>query len=189
MKTRLDQLTIAEFVELMCEDTSVLLEPNENAEPKELTKVIRDILFEYKQISDPAGVGAYISQSEKYVKAKMSIMLFTMCANLIAMKRHSMVNEILGEYLPAFRKMSAKRLENEVKSRLAKAKKEVEEKEQEVKQGEIDIRRQFDEQTAALMAYFKFQIDTSTMKATIYAHLVYRYGAEMKAKIAALKKH
>lgn len=188
MKTKLEQLTMAEFIELMCGNTDVLLGKHEMGNEHNLTIATRDILYEYKAISDPAGVGAFISQTEKYIKARMSVILYTMCENLIAIKRHDMVNEILGEYIKSFRTMPAKRLENEVRSRLAKAKKSVADHEKESAVPDVDLRNQFGEQVAALMAYYKFQIDIDTMKASIYAHLVCRYNKEMKAKIAALKK-
>ena len=50
------------------------------------------------------------------------------------------------------------------------------------------IRAQFDAQTAAIMAHFKFQIDPATIKATLYANLVARHNREIKAQMAALKK-
>jgi hypothetical protein len=188
MKTKLEQLTMAQFIDLMCGDTSVLLDKHEMCNEQKITLITRDIIYEYKAISDPAGVGAFISLTEKYIKAKMSVILFSMCQNLIAIKRHDMVNEILAEYISSFRTMPTKRLENEVRSRLAKAKQVIAEHEKENDKPEFDIRNQFGEQIAALMAYYKFQIDIGTMKATIYAHLVCRYNREMKAKIASLKK-
>ena len=44
-----------------------------------------------------------------------------------------------------------------------------------------EIRKEFDSQTASLMAFFKFQIDTSSMTASLYAHLVARFQREIKA--------
>jgi hypothetical protein len=87
--------------------------------------------------------------------------------------------------------MPDKRLANEVESRLGKARTLLAQAKKE--KGDVDItpdviRTRFDEQSAALMAYYKFQIDTDTIKATVYAHLVARYHKEMKAKIAAMKR-
>jgi len=79
MKTKLEQLTMAEFIELMCGNTDVLLGKHEMGNEHNLTIATRDILYEYKAISDPAGVEAFISQTEKYIKARMSVILYTMC--------------------------------------------------------------------------------------------------------------
>lgn len=85
--------------------------------------------------------------------------------------------------------MTDQRVVAEVKSRLGRAKRDVAEIEQGKEETpEVNIRREFDEQTAALIAYFKFQIDTETMKAPIYAHLVARYIRDLKVQKAALKK-
>jgi hypothetical protein len=188
MKHKLEQLTMAQFVELMSGNTSVLLEEGEKVDDKALYSAMRDIIYEYKNVSDPAGVGAFLSQSEKYVKARIAVIMYTMCSNLIALKRYDMAREVLSGYIPSMMKMPDKRLENEVKSRLAKAKSTVEEHEQTTLPEETDVHLRFDEQTAALMAYFKFQIDLATVKATVYAFLVARYNKEMKAKLAAIRK-
>ena len=87
--------------------------------------------------------------------------------------------------------MSDQRINAEVTSRLERAKRivaKVEIKEP-TKESDVSIiRKSFDEQTAALMAHFKFQIDISTMKANLYAHLVSRFNREIKAQQAAMKK-
>lgn len=87
--------------------------------------------------------------------------------------------------------MNDQRVTAEIKSRLERAKSTIEKIENESKKdkpGSINFRRVFDTQTAMLMAHFKFQIDTSTMKATVYAHLVDQHNREVKAMRAALKK-
>lgn len=192
MKTKLEQLTISELVTLMCGDTFVLLGKHEIAVPTKIAEATKEILLEYKMLSDPTGYAAYISQTAKYLKAKISAVLFTMCHNLIALKKYKEVREILSSYLPKVRTIDDKRLGNEVESRLGKARSLLAQiKKEEAIEADIGpdvIRTRFDEQSAALMAYYKFQIDTETIKATVYAHLVARYHKEMKAKIAALKK-
>jgi hypothetical protein len=191
MKTKLEELTVAELVTLMCGDSSVLLSKHEFAQETKIVEATKAILLEFKQLSDPAGFAAYISQNNKYVKAKMTHVLFTVCHNLIVMKKYDEVRQILSSYLPQVRKMNDKRLATEVESRLGKANAELAKRKKEVEDVDVTpetIRNNFDEQTAALMAYYKFQIDTSTLKATIYAHLMARYHKEMKAKISAMKK-
>jgi hypothetical protein len=175
----------------MCGDASVLLGKHEIAAPEKIAETTKAILLEYKTVSDPAGYATYITQTAKHLKAQMSTVLFTMCHNLIALKKYNEVREILVSYLPKVRTMPDKRLANEVESRLGKARTLLAQAKKE--KGDVDItpdviRTRFDEQSAALMAYYKFQIDTDTIKATVYAHLVARYHKEMKAKIAAMKR-
>lgn len=191
MKENLEDLTIGQFVELVCGDTSVLLKKHEKVSPAKLTIAMRNIVFEYRDIADLTGVKSYLSEIDELIKAKISVVIFTMCNNLVILKEYTRAREVMTEYGIKADSMNDLRVEAEVKSRLGRAKNTVTRIEIENQNETIEtfnIRRAFDEQTAALMAYFKFQIDTSTMKATIYAHLVARHNKEIKAQMAAIKK-
>ena len=111
-----------------------------------------------------------------------------MCRNLIEFKGFAQVREVLSVYGINAQNMAEQRISAEVDSRLERAKRKLEESDSEDNSKDLspeEIRRQFDEQTATLMAYFKFQIDDSTMKANIYAHLIARFNMEIKAQISA----
>ena len=190
MIEKLEQLTIGQFVDLICGDTSVLTGKLEKVSPTRLAIVMRNIVFEYKEIADMSGVRTYLSEIEELIKAKMYTVVYSMCSNLIELKEYERAREVLIECGINARTMSESRLSAEVKSNLERAKYNVAkiEKQQEADRREdINIRREFDAQTAALMAYFKFQIDMSTMKASLYAHLIARHNAEVKAQLAAMK--
>lgn len=191
MIEKLEQLTVAQFVDLICGDTTVLLGKREVAVPAKLTDMARNIVLEYRMIADEAGAKAYLSYAEELVKAKIEVTIYTICNNLAKLGEHGRVREVLIEYGINAESMIDQRVTAEVKSRLERAKNSVEKLEKEAeseveKQG--DIRTEFDAQTAQLMAYYKFQIDTATMKATVYAHLVARHNREIKAQLAAMKK-
>lgn len=191
MKDTLDQLTIGQFIDLVCGDTSVLTDKREVVSQTKLAVVMRNIVFEYKEIADLSGVKSYLSDIEELIKTKIAVVVFTMCQNLVVLNEFARVRDVLVEYGVDANSKSDQRITAEVRSRLERAKSDVAKIESERKQDEMgtaNIRRMFDEQTAALMAYFKFQIDTSTMKATIYAHLVARHNREIKTKLAAMKK-
>lgn len=189
MKTTLAELTAAQFVDLICGDTSVLFSKNEIPKPEKLAHVLREIVMEYKSIVDPGAMKGYLMRQEELMKAKMSIVLFTICKNLIVLQQPERAREVLAEHGIGVESMSEERLKIEVKSRLARASKEYEQlRAEESDEEETDIRKQFDEQTAALMAYFKFQIDPTKIKATLYAHLICRHNREIKARLAAIKK-
>lgn len=191
MKETLNQLTIGQFIDLVCGDTTVLLGKHEIVSPNKVTIAMRNIVFEYKEIADLAGVKSYLSYIEELIKAKIAIVVFSMCKNLISLNELDRVREVLLEYGINAKTMTDQRVTAEVKSRLERAKSDVSkienEKDDDMNE-KVNIRRLFDEQTAALMAYFKFQIDTSTMRATVYAHLIARHNREIKAQLAAMKK-
>ncbi len=189
MKKKLEELTVNQFIDLACGDMNVLIGKHEVVSDSRLAETARDIVLEYKGIVDPAGIKSYLSSAEDLVKAKISVVIFKMCRNLIDLNEHDSVREVLIEYGINAASMNDKRVAAEVKSRLERARSTVRKIEDENSRDEsekFDIRREFDAQTAALMAHFKFQIDTSSMKASIYAQLIARHNREIKAQIAAI---
>lgn len=191
MKDKLEHLTINEFIDLVCGEVDVILSKHEIAGEDKKALITRNLIFEYKEIVDPASVKQYLSVAEDMIKARIEMTLFTMCSNLVDLNELERAREVMIVYGINARTMNTQRVAAEVKSRLERAKSKVADLQNE---NDADtptsekIRKQFDEQTAALMAHFKFQIDTTSMKATVYAHLVARHNREIKAKLAALKK-
>lgn len=191
MKDKLEYLSISEFIDLVCGEIDVILSKHEIAGEDKKALITRNLIFEYKEIVDPSSVKQYLSVAEEMIKARIEMTLFTMCSNLVDLNELERAREVMIVYGINARTMNTQRVAAEVKSRLERAKSKVAELQNE---NDADtptsekIRKQFDEQTAALMAYFKFQIDTTSMKATVYAHLVARHNREIKAQIAALKK-
>lgn len=191
MIEKLEQLSIGQFIDLLCGDTSILTSKREIVSEAKVTNAIRNIVFEYKEIADIAGVRNYLSLMDEMIKAKISSTLFSMCNNLVDLGEHDRAREVMIVYGINAKTMNDQRVAAEIKSRLERAKStiaRIEEESNSDKKEESDIRRMFDEQTASMMAYFKFQIDTTTMKATVYAHLVARHNREIKAQLAAMNK-
>lgn len=190
MKTRLDQLTMAEFIELLCGNTSVVMGKHEFPDPKKLERNVRDLILRYQEISDPAGFRIYLSDEEAEVKARMEVVIYTICHGLLAQQKYDEIREIMEECGINAGRMNEQRLSAEVESRLERAKAaltKIEAEKEDKKEAEVDIRAEFDKRTALMMSHFKFQIDTSTMKASVYASLVARLHAEIKAQADALK--
>lgn len=191
MKQKLEELTIGQFVDLICGDASVLLGRHEIASPQRQAAAIRDIVFEYREFSDRAGAQSYLSNIEELIRNKVRMSIFSECLELVRIRKYETARNIMEQLGISVAKMSDERLTAEIKSQLARAK-QAEARAKENSHGPdgdaAEIRRSFDEQTAALIAFFKFQIDTETMKATIYALLVARYNREIKAQLAAMNK-
>lgn len=191
MKEKLDQLTLTHFVDLVCGNTDVLLGKHEIENPNKLTVATRNIVLEYRAIADPGGTGSYFKHVEDWIKAKMNVIIFTMCNNLVSLKQYGRAREVLVECgLPASGWKDG-RVDGTIQAKLAQSQRELEELETEnekVISEREKIRAQFDAQTASLMAHFKFQIDPVTIKATLYANLVARHNREVKAQMAAMKR-
>lgn len=193
MKTKLEELNVDQFVSLLDGDGSVLLNPNESVGQDTLTKTMRNIIFEYKEIADKAGFRSYLREKEDILKTRISIKIFTCCDNLLKLNEYEAVRDILKECGIRISSNKEERLRAEVKSRLNRALNTLKKIDEELRlkaadSKDVNIRHEFDGQTASLMAHYKFQIDTSTMKATIYAQLLARYQRELKAQLAAMKK-
>lgn len=191
MIEKLEQLTIDQFINLICGDSAVLVDKVEKVPQEKVAAAIRNIVFEYRDIADPGGAKKYLSNIEELTKARISSAVFAMCENLIGLNEHERVREVLIEYGINAKSMNNQRVTAEVKSRLERTKRTIKNIENEYRNENhetTDIRREFDAQTAAMMAHFKFHIDTSCMRACVYAHLVARYNREIKAQLAAMKR-
>lgn len=188
MKTRLEELTVSQLVDLMDGKTEVLGKPGNG---EDAARIARDILLEYRAIVDPGAMRTYIADGEESSRAKSSVVIFSVCNFLIGMNRMDEVRAIMEDYGLNTAKWSEKRLAAEMKARLARAQNTLKRIEEEGTEGgkDTDVRRDFDMQTAALMAHFKFQIQPDSMRATLYAHLVARFQRELKAQAEALKKY
>lgn len=191
MKEKLEQLTLSQFVNLVCGDTNVLLGHREIGNHHKLAIATRNIVLEYRSIADPGGTGSYFKHVEDWIKAKINVIIFTMCSNLVALGQYGSAREILAEYGMSASGWTDGRVDGTVQAKLAQSQRELEELETEndkVIAEREKIRAQFDAQTASIMAHFKFQIDPATIKATLYANLVARHNREVKAQKAAMKK-
>ena len=191
MKEKLEQLTLSQFVDLVCGDTSVLLAHHEIGNPNKLAVATRNIVLEYRAIADPGGTGSYFKHVEDWIKAKMNVIIFTMCSNLVSLKQYGRAREVLVDYGLSASGWPDSRVDGPIQANLAQSQRELQDMEVENEKVIAErekIRAQFDAQTASIMAHFKFQVDPATIKATLYANLVARHNREVKAQMAAMKK-
>lgn len=191
MKEKLEQLTLSQFVDLVCGDTGVLLGNLEIGNPNKLAVATRSIVLEYRAIADPGGTSAYFKHVEDRIKAKMNVIIFTMCNNLRSLKQYGRVREVLMEYGLSASGWSDSRIDGTIQAKLEQSQRELYEQEAENEKVNAEhekIRGHFDAQTAEMMAHFKFQIDPDTIKATLYANLVAKHNREVKAQMAAMRK-
>lgn len=192
MKTRLDQLTTAEFIDLVCGNRDVLLGKHEVANPYKLTIALRDIVMEYRSIADPGGNAAYLQRVDAIIKSRLAVTVYSMCQNLVLLEQFERAREVLIAAGHPAESWNDKRIESEVHIHLQKGKRAVEEIDEDEEDGELEkenIRNAFHAMIAAMMAHFKFQIDVSTMMASVFAHLTFRYHAEVKAMQKVMKRH
>lgn len=192
MKTRLDQLTTAEFIDLVCGNKDVILGKHEIPNPYKLTIALRNIVMEYRSIADPGGNSTYLQRVDAIIKSRIAVTVYSMCQNLVLLQQFDRAREVLiAAGLPA-EGWNDKRIESEVHIQLQKSKRAFDEADKDDDNSEEEkenIRNAFNGMIAAMMAHFKFQIDVVKMMAPVFAHLVARYHAEMKAMKKAMKQH
>lgn len=83
MKERLEHLTIGQFFDLMSGDTGVLTDAREKVPELKVVTAVRDIVYEYKEIADPAGARGYLQSMGELVKARVWLLLLTVCRDLM----------------------------------------------------------------------------------------------------------
>ena len=192
MKTRLDQLTTAEFIDLVCGNKDVILGKHEIPNPYKLTIALRNIVMEYRSIADPGGNATYLQRVDAIIKSRIAVTVYSMCQNLVLLGQLERTREVLiAAGLPA-EGWNDKRIESEVHIQPQKSKRAFDEADKDDDNSEEEkenIRNAFNGMIAAMMAHFKFQIDVVKMMAPVFAHLVARYHAEMKAMKKAMKQH
>lgn len=189
MKTTLGDLTMSQYIDLLCGDLSVIAHGDGITFKRE--RIRRDIILEYQEICDKTTAGQYLVKGRRHAKAKALCTLFSICKTLLENGYIEPVRCIMDEAGVRTRNMTDQRVKAEVLSRLAKAEREIKESGEQQSNDDNDekkIRLSFDRQTAMLMSHFKFQIDLKTIKATIYASLVDQCTREIKAQNEALTK-
>lgn len=179
MKTRLNQLTMAAFIELHCGDCSVILENGENIPEEDLKKKATDLLFEYRNIVDPVGVKTTLLEHEERLKENTKVVFFQVCKKLVSISAIDEVKELLGMYginlASATDEAVAKRVEQELntafhtKERNDAARKNDEE---DTLDTPDKIRASYDAEIASLMGFYKMSIDIHNISAAVYANLL-----------------
>lgn len=185
MIERLNQLSLAQFIELSCGDNSVLLEENENASEKEMKQLASRFILEYRTLMNPTGVKAIMAEKENALKIDARIFLLKLCKSLCILEGYEQVREALKESLPA--NLTNDRLKKSVENMLHEAefyKKRTEDMAvaDNPAINENAIRASFDSEIAFVMTYFKMQIDIHTINAAVYANIVQRANTEIRLR-------
>lgn len=181
---------MAQFIDLLCGESKALRPGFSKKEDVEKAKT--EIAFEFMSLSEPAMASGWLARETRKVKAKAEVQLFKIMSNLLAIDGYPEVRELLSAY--GLRdELSDDNLRSEVKARLLRA-------ESDCKRLLADdsaiadsrtpkqIRDCFDQQTASLMAFFKFQIDLNTINAAQFACLIAQAEREIKAQKALMSK-
>lgn len=175
MKKRLDQFTMAQFIDIACGDYSSI-----GADPDTSKQVANSLLEQYNNMADPVSAKTRLLEDERRYRSDARIKLYRIFLNLINV--YDAYDEVRDILLIIKEDKIARRGKDSLKAKieqmLRSEESQYERMENERKQSspgtfsEDEFRASFDMQTARLMAHFKFSINIETVSASVYANLV-----------------
>lgn len=188
MKKRLSQYTIAQFIDIACGDYSCIV----GTESDKKRMVAESLIAQYNEVSDPMSAKARLVDGEKSARNECKIALYRILLNLINVyDAYGDVREILD--VMGYSNISS-RDDEKMKSKLEQMLRSEEFLQKRMKEErdsnavaditEEEIRKSFDEQTARLMAHFKFAIVHEKISASVYANLVNIACKQQRAQAA-----
>lgn len=181
MKTRLDQLTLRELIELSCGDSSVLLDKGET--PSEQVKIAcaSQILAEYKELASPNQAKKDMIEAEELTKLRMKDKCLRICLALCTQERTDMARDVLLELDVNPNLIDTdEKVQPRCKAMLADVEyeiKRIEELNEEDARKKVakpeDARKTWYSEIAFVMSMLKMSIDPEVVNAAIYANLVH----------------
>ena len=169
MKSRLNQLTLSEFIELLCGNHLVLCAPGEVLPKEHLNQCAIKLIGEYRAIVNPVATKAMLVEYEDVTKQRIDILLLRICQTLMTMTEEQVKSKV----------------EELLRTALFEQKRNDEMRQEEVHPNKLtpdQIRASFDAEIAFMMTFFKMPINHAT-NAAIYANIVHQADVDIKHKL------
>lgn len=190
MKERLDQLTLAEFIELTCGNAKVLLEKHEVPNEENMVKLAFKLMNEYKSIASPTKAKMDLIDAEDGAKLAMKEKCARILVMLCTQGHAEMTVEILEELdidtssldTPEKIKVRCQALLDEAVFDLKRFVESQEENVKKKSKSDVNsIRKAWNSEIAYVMSTLRMPIDIHSISAAIYANLVRQAGERAKA--------
>lgn len=193
MKTRLDQLTLHNLIELSCGDSSVLLDKDETPTENVKLACAQQIMSEYKELATPTQAKMDMIEAEEQQKLRMKEKCLHICLALISQERSDMAKDVLLELdvnenllkSEEAIKSRCNAMLDEVKYEIKRLAELAEERGQKKQQTVTEIRKAWFGEIAFVMSTLKMSIDPATTNAAVYANLV-RQAVERNKQLAKM---
>lgn len=193
MKTRLDQLTLHNLIELSCGDSSVLLDKDETPTENVKLACAQQIMSEYKELATPTQAKMDMIEAEEQQKLRMKEKCLHICIALISQERSDMAKDVLLELdvnenllkSEEAIKSRCNAMLDEVKYEIKRLAELAEERGQKKQQTVTEIRKAWFGEIAFVMSTLKMSIDPATTNAAVYANLV-RQAVERNKQLAKM---
>lgn len=193
MKTRLSELTLADFIEMECGNLEVLKEKRHEVVPMErLVKSRCEISNEFQSIASPSSFKSTLIGRGKKTKLRAKVMFFWTLKALVEMYAFDDVRRLLTAYGIDCSKFDDDRLAAEVSQQLNAANFDLKrmgiESKDESAATPDEIRKCYEGMVADLMIANKMSIDINTIRASVFASMIHKANEMAKAMTAKLKK-
>lgn len=196
---RLDELCLAEFIDIACDEYGGLAERvGLPASSEAVQKLASSLIVAYRGVADPVGMRMFVNEHGAEAKDRARIVMYCLMKALVDNGEPDDVKEVrrvlvedIGrsrcgrmtvEELSAFLDKELKGVEFSVEKR--KAKREASTGGQ---RSPDDVRLGFDAEIACVMSHYKMSIDTRVVSASVYANLVKNAVEEVKRKRSVKK--
>ena len=181
MKTRLDQLTLRDLIELSCGDSSVLLDNGETPSDQVKLACAMQILTEYKELASPNQAKKDMIEAEELTKLRMKDKCLRICIALCSQERPDMARDVLLELDVKPNLIDTdEKVQPRCKAMLSDVEyeiKRIEELNEEDASKKVakpeDARKTWYSEIAFVMSMLKMSIDPASVNAAIYANLVH----------------
>ena len=186
MKTRLDQLTLHDLIELSCGDSSVLHDKDEAPTENVKLACTRQIMSEYKELATPIQAKMDMIEAEEQQKLLMKEKCLNICLALISQKRSDMAKDVLLE-LDVNENLlkSEDAITSRCNAMLDEVKFEIKRLTELAEQTATEMRKAWFGEIAFVMSTLKMSIDPATTNAAVYANLV-RQAVERNKQLAKM---
>lgn len=185
MKTRLSQLTLAQFVDLECGELDVLKERHEVVPMERLIETRCAIATEFHAIASPASYKSMLVSREKKSKLRAKAILFSGLKSLVDIDALTEVRELMMSAGIDCGGFDDKRLRSEVEQLLNSVTFELKRMGLDApKSADVspdDIRRGYEDMVADLMIINRMNIDMESIRASVFASMINKANEMAKA--------
>jgi len=193
MKERLSELTLAEFIDMECGELDVLKGHHEIVPPDRLLKARESISHEFMSIASPASFKSMVIDRERKSKMRTRAMFFGTLKSLLEVGGVDECRDLLTQYGSDTKGRDDEWIRREIVSQLNAATFELKRMGIDVPKNAgttpDDVRKGYEGMVADLMIANKMSIDINTIRASVFASMVYKANELARAMNAKIKSH
>lgn len=188
MKSRLNEISLAQFIELLCGNYNVLFDDGDLNDDVGLKECANSLIASYRFISDKTSMKALLVDREDSVKSNMKVFFLRICNMLVLQEEFADVRSLLAMIDEDVSGIGDDILGEKIAELLRYAifeqhrNEDAQKKENKVAPSPDDIRSYYDAEIAFIMTYVKMSIDMHQINAAVYANIVNQVNVDIMNK-------